>query len=155
MNGKIWENCIQESCRKDNYFCKKLADGTSSWNRGDSQVRFQKSNECDFIIFNGDKLLLLEAKCHKGKSLPFQCIRESQIKGLTEKSKYDNVLCGILVLFSDIEQAYFIDIRVFNILKNLSNRQSISLNDLKQHGKLVNITKLRVRYYVDLADIFY
>jgi recombination protein U len=153
MTGKNWEKCIQKSCEKRIMFCKKLADGTSNWNRNDSLVRFQKSNECDFIIFNGEKLLLLEAKVHKGKSIPLTCIRESQIKGLTEKSIYKNVICGLLILFDDLEEAYFLNIHDFARFERLSERKSIPVSYCQETGLRVPLKKKKINYDIELNDI--
>ena len=153
MNGKQWENCIKKSCEKRYIFCKKLADGTSSWNKNDNNVRFQKSNECDFIIFDGNKLLMLEAKCHKGKSLPINCIRKNQIIGLCDKSVYKNVVCGLLVLFSDLEEAYFINIQDFIKFQRTFNRKSIPIKWCKENCINVKINKKKTNYDISIQDI--
>lgn len=153
MNGKVWEKCIQDSCNKRLIFCKKLSDGTANWNRGNELVRFQKSNECDFIIFNGEKLLLLEAKVHKGKSIPLDCIRESQIKGLKEKSIYKNVICGLLILFSDLEEAYFLNIQDYLKFLRISDRKSIPFSYCQDNGIKVCLKKKIKNYDIDIQDI--
>jgi recombination protein U len=135
-------------------FCKKLSDGTANWQHNDVNVRFQKSNECDFIIFNGEKLLMLEAKAHKGKSIPLNCIRESQVKGLIERSIYSNVICGLLILFSDVEQAYFLNIHEFEKYLRTSVKKSIPISYLEEYGVKIDIRKKVKNYDVNIADIF-
>ena len=153
MNGKVWEKCIQDSCNKRMIFCKRLNDGTANWNRGDTQVRFQKGNECDFILFNGEKLMLIEAKVHKGKSIPLGCIRPNQIKGLTEKAMYKNVICGLLILFSDLEEAYFLSIQEYLRFVRTSERKSIPFSYCKENGAKVSITKKIKTYDIKIDDI--
>lgn len=153
MNGKTWEKCIQASCDKRLIFCKKLADGTANWGQQGVQTRFQKSNECDFIIFNENKLLMLEAKCHKGKSIPINCIRKSQVSGLTKKSIYKGVICGLLILFSDIEEAYFLNIHDYLKFVRTSERKSIPISYLQQNGIKVELKKKKITYDISIESI--
>lgn len=154
-DGKRWEKCISNSCKEDKIFCKKLSDGTSSWSKNDSKVRFQKNNECDFIIYGGgNKLLLVEAKCHKGKSLPLNCIRQNQIDGMFEKSKYENVVCGLLVLFSEVEKAYFLKIEDFIEFMHNEHRKSIPIEYFEKEGISVQICKKITNYYVDILHLY-
>ena len=157
MTGKQWEQCIQRSCDKRVIFCKKLADGTGSWSRESVQVRFQQSNECDFVIFDSagnGTLLLLEAKVHKGASIPLGCIRESQVKGLLKRSVYDRVICGILVFFRDYEEAYFFNIQDYIKFTRIYNRKSIPLSYFQQNATKVKIKKKQVNYDISIEDIF-
>lgn len=153
MNGKAWERCIQESCDKRMIFCKRLNDGTANWNRGNTQVRFQKPNECDFIIFSEGKLALVEAKVHKGKSIPLDCIRPSQIKGLTERAMFKGVICGLLILFSDLEEAYFLTIQEYLRFVRTNERKSIPFSYCRENGAKINITKKIKNYDIKIDDI--
>ncbi len=154
MTGKQFEQCIQKSCDKRLIFCKKLADGTANWHRESVQVRFQKSNECDFIAFNGEVLLMLEAKVHRGNSIPLNCIRDSQVQGLIKRSIYKRVICGLIVFFVDHEEVYFLNIQDYLKFTRLYTRKSIPLEFFQRNGKKIKISKKRVNYDIQIEDIF-
>lgn len=129
-NGKRFENNFKNSM-PDNVFFYRFRDGTSSWDKG-SQTRFQKSNICDCMMFDGGYLYLLELKSTKGKSLPLSNIRKNQVDDLIAASNHRNVIAGMVVEFSDLGQVYFMPI---DLVKNWfydSDRKSIPLQSFQE-----------------------
>ena len=58
-------------------------------------------NPSDFIVYKKPHEVYVECKSHRGNTLPFSCIREEQIKGMTEKAKIEGVKAGIIVWYID------------------------------------------------------
>jgi recombination protein U len=124
-SGKRFEKNFQESI-PEKIFHYRLRDNTSSWG-GNDQVRFQVPNICDYILFHNGTLCLLELKSHKGKSLPFNCIRENQEKELI-KATEKGVIGGILVEFSDVNRVFWLDIQSFVEYKKIIDRKSVPIS---------------------------
>jgi len=148
--GKKFEEDFKKSV-PECVFYYRFKDGTASWNKSD-KVRFQAHNICDCLIFNNVKLFLLELKSHKGKSLPFSCIRDKQLEELFQANKFGNIQAGLVINFRDLEETYFIDIdKVMNFIHH-SDRKSIPVEFLKAEGKFLPQFKKRTRYTYDLID---
>lgn len=73
-------------------------------------------------------------KDEKGKSLPLNCIRESQREELTKYSKYKNTICGIAINFQDVEECYWLFIDQINDFISSSNRNSIPIAYCRENG---------------------
>ena len=145
-SGKRFENNFKESVPKGVFFYR-FRDGTSSWDSNES-TRFQASNICDCMIFNGS-LFLLELKNHKGKSIPFTCIRENQINELV-KAQHCGVKAGFVFNFQDLEEAYFIDAYTINDYMVDNERKSFPYIWCEQMGVKLENKKLRTNYRYDL-----
>lgn len=147
--GKRFEENFKKSVPK-NIFYYRLRDGASSWG-GNEKVRFQIENICDSIMYDGDYLYTLELKSTKGKSFPFSNIREHQITDLLWCSSFINVISGLIIDFSDLDECYFIEI---NNLKNYINntvRKSIPIDYCKNNCLKIDVEKKRInkRYNVE------
>ncbi len=142
--GKKFENNFRDSMPDDVFFYR-FRDGTSSWDKGE-MTRFQQKNICDCMLHDGKYLYLLELKSHKGKSLPLSAIRENQIKSLTDADKHKNIIAGLIVNFSDIEETYFMDIKLaFKWFYN-GVRKSIPLSEFRTYCMPINAYKKKVNY---------
>lgn len=143
-SGKKFENNFRDSMPDDVFFYR-FRDGTSSWEKGE-MTRFQQKNICDCMMHDGKYLYLLELKSHKGKSLPLSAIRENQIKSLTDADKHKNIIAGLIVNFSDIEETYFMDIKLaFKWFYN-GVRKSIPLSEFRTYCMPINAYKKKVNY---------
>ncbi len=149
-NGKKFEEDFKKSVPED-WFFYRFKDGTGSWG-GNSKVRFQSSNICDFMIFNGD-LYLLELKSHKGKSLPLSCIRPNQLKEMFKASQ-KGVGAYIIVNFSDLKITYKLHIKWVKYFIDNFTRKSIPLYYFEALGDLINSEKKITRYRYDLKEVF-
>ena len=63
-------------------------------------------------LFDGDYLYLLELKSTKGKSLSLNNIRKNQVDDLMAASEYANIVSGLIVNFADVEETYFMPIKL-------------------------------------------
>jgi recombination protein U len=151
-SGKRLEANIKSSADYQSIFNYRLRDNAGAFSQGN--LRFTSSNMCDFMLFYNGILLCLEAKNHKGKSLPLSCIRDNQYKQLINASIHYGVVCGILVYFEDLQQAYFLDIRRIEQFKRQEKRQSIPVDYFKQYGVSVKITQKKVNYTLDIKHLF-
>lgn len=140
--GKRFEQNFKRSV-PDNIFYYRFRDGSSSWG-GNDKVRFQQTNICDCFMFDGDYLYLLELKSTKGKSLPFNNIKEHQIKDLLWASDYANTICGLVIEFSELSECYFIEISQLKEFYDKTNRKSIPVDYLREKGIKIEIKKLKV-----------
>lgn len=141
-NGKRFEENFKKSVPNDVFFYRFRDSGTSFGSN--DKVRFTPSNIADCELFDGNRLYLLELKSIKGKSIPFGNIRENQIKELARASKYKNIISGIVIEFSTIDRAFFINIDyIVEFLLN-ADRKSIPLNYCEEKGTEIEITKKRV-----------
>ena len=100
--GKQFEQSFKKSV-PSNVLIYKFKDGTANFDgQKNDNVRFQAKNVCDFMMFNGRYLYLLELKSLKGKSIPFGNFRDNQIKELTKMQHFRNVIAGFIINFRDV-----------------------------------------------------
>lgn len=141
-SGKRFEQNWKKSIPKD-IFYYRFRDGSSSWG-GNDKVRFQQSNICDCLMFDGDYLYLLELKSTKGKSLPFNNIKKHQIDDLLWASEYANTICGLVIEFSELIECYFIEINKLKEFYDKTSRKSIPIDYLRENGTKIEIKRLKV-----------
>ena len=147
-SGKRFEQNWKNSIPKD-IFYYRFRDGSSSWG-GNDKVRFQQTNICDCLMFDGDYLYLLELKSTKGKSLPFNNIKKHQIDDLLWASEYANTICGLVVEFSDLTGCYFIEIGRFKAFYDSTNRKSIPIDCLRKNGIKIGTEKKKINSKFDV-----
>ena len=147
-SGKRFEQNWKNSIPKD-IFYYRFRDGSSSWG-GNDKVRFQQTNICDCLMFDGDYLYLLELKSTKGKSLPFSNIKEHQIKDLLWASDYANTICGLVIEFSELSECYFIEISQFKTFYDVTDRKSISIDYLRENGIKIGAKKKKINSCFDI-----
>lgn len=147
-SGKRFEQNWKNSIPKD-IFYYRFRDGSSSWG-GNDKVRFQQTNICDCLMFDGDYLYLLELKSTKGKSLPFNNIKKHQIDDLLWASEYANTICGLVVEFSDLTGCYFIEIGRFKAFYYSTNRKSIPIDYLRKNGIKIGTEKKKINSKFDV-----
>lgn len=130
----------------DYVFYYRFRDGTASWGGDKENTRFQQSNICDCMMFDGHKLYLLELKSHKGKSLPFSAIRQNQIDELAKSLTYQGVTSGFVVNFSDVARTFFADANLVANYVFIGERKSIPLAWFEEHGKEIQGKLKKVHY---------
>lgn len=139
-----WKNSIPKGI-----FYYRFRDGSSSWG-GNDKVRFQQTNICDCLMFDGDYLYLLELKSTKGKSLSFNNIKKHQIDDLLWASEYANTICGLVIEFSEFVECYFIEINKFKAFYNQTNRKSIPIDYLQKNGIKIGTEKKKINSKFDI-----
>ena len=152
--GQKFEDNFRKSIDRDNpeLFYYRFKDGTANWDRSNQNVRFQAHNIADHFIFYRNRLFICELKSHKGKSLPFSCIRDTQYAEMFEASKKKNVLCLVFVFFSDIEECYVTSIQRIIEFRVNSDRKSIPLSFFQEHGFKIDCRKLKTNYRFDVQS---
>lgn len=141
-SGKRLESNFKKSIPDDIFFYR-FKDGSSAWG-GNDKVRFQSSNICDCLIFNGSKLYLLELKSTKGKSLPFANIRENQLKELSLATYYKNIVSGLVIEFSDLDRCFFMYISDITDFIRQGIRKSVPIEYCEEKGIEIEIKKKKV-----------
>lgn len=149
--GKQFEQAFRKSIPiSDKIYYYRLKDTATSYYGGNDNLRFSQNNIADSIMFyNGNflsYLFILEFKSHKGKSLPLTCIRDNQLKEMTEASKKIGVRPMLVVFFSDVEKCYALDIEDVNIFIKLCDRKSIPIEYFENNAKEIEVIKLRTNY---------
>jgi recombination protein U len=149
--GKVFENNFRLSIPKTpNVFYYRLKDTASSYYGGNEFLRFSQSNIADAFLLNTSEkathLLILELKNHKGKSLPYNAIRENQLNEMLKASEYNNVVPLLIVFFIDIERCFSLHIvKVMKFIQE-SERKSIPIEYFEEEGTEIEVIKLRTNY---------
>lgn len=145
--GKKFEEDFIKSV-PESVFRYRFRDGTAGWGEQD-KTRFQATNICDFMLFDG-RLWLLELKSHKGKSIPFSCIRENQLTELSKAENFTGIIPGMIFNFRDTAQTYFVHIRHIYYYYHHADRKSFPLEWVQEYGQEIRaeLKKVRYRYFV-------
>lgn len=147
-SGKRLEDNFKKSI-PDNIFYYRFKDGTSAWDGGNA--RFQAKNICDYLLFK-KQLYLIELKSHKGKSIPFSCIRDNQEKELLDARTY-NIECGLIIELSDIGRVFYLDIIDYHWFKQKTSKKSIPLSLLEEKGIEIEIIKKKVNIRLNINKL--
>ena len=146
-SGKKFEQCFRKSV-PSHVFYYRLKDSSNTWSNGNT--RFTLTNACDVVMFDGSILYLLELKSTKGKSLPLKNIKDHQISDLLAFSHFKNVLCGLVIEFSECNTCYFIEISLIDKFKKEANRMSIPIDYCQNNGIKIDLKRLRVNVKLDI-----
>lgn len=145
----------------------RLKDSAQSYNNS-ANTRFTWDNPCDFFLYDSISHLFypIECKSTKYKSISFQIdqndksskmIKFHQIESLTDMSKYNGVIAGLILNFRDeknnTERTYFQSIIDFNRMKKEINKTSFNELDLILYNAIkINGEKKRVHYKWDIDE---
>ena len=157
--GKKFEEDFKNSVNTDEIFLQRLKDGTTGTVNG-QMVRFKNKNLCDFILFRDGLLVLVELKSFLGKSMPFSNIKDTVdeqqtfLYNLRLEARKNNVKAYMILNFRELNETYAIDIHNFDKFYKMTNKKSISINEVRQLGKqLFQYKKIKsFRYVID--DLF-
>lgn len=149
--GQKFEDNFRSSINRDSkdLFFYRFKDGTANWNPNE-KTRFQAHNICDCMVFYRQNLFLFELKSHKGKSLPLNCIRESQLKEMCLAGAKENVLPFVITFFDDLGECYAIHIKYVFQFWLLSDRKSIPLSYFQENGFKIDSHLLKTNYRFDV-----
>ena len=141
--GKKFEEDFKKSVPDDVYFLRLQDAG--GWSNADN-TRFTVSNICDAIMYKVPFLHMIELKSHKGKSIPFSCIREKQLLKLAEADNYNGVAAWFIFNFRDAESTYAV--RATKLIDFMSNtdRKSIPIDFCAKKGIVLPAVKKRTRW---------
>lgn len=149
--GKKFEQDIKNSVPED-VFYYRLKDGTASW--GGEETRFQCQNACDCIMFHTPHMYMFELKSHKGKSLPFSCIRDNQLLELVQAA-HKGVIAGFIVNLRDVDKTFYVGAVTVQELINTLDRKSIPLEFFDTQCIELYGQKKRTRWRYDILNLFY
>ena len=165
--GKIFEH--QWKLSVPNYaLCLRLKDSTGAF--GNGNLRFSSKNPFDYMMWNPDRRLLfaLELKSVSGRSISFERTKDEkngeihfhQIQGLKEWDAFAGTICGFVIEFREIETTIFLPIYEFQILTEVIDKKSFTIEDLDEHDirymvipqqKLIQNYKYDVDYFISFA----
>ena len=148
--GKKFEEDFKKSVPDDVYFLRLQDAG--GWSNADN-TRFTVSNICDAIMFKVPFLHMVELKSHKGKSIPFSCIREKQLLKLAEADMYSGVVAWFIFNFRSVESTYAVRASKLIIFKETTERKSIPLDFCAANGIYIPAAKKRTRWTYLLESI--
>ena len=141
--GKIFEEEVKASFPED-FYVERYKDDTAGF--------YGVSNPADYRLYKYPYTFLLELKTHKGKSIPLDKIRDSQIRGMFRASQHIGIFAGFLINFRDLEETYYIPVSDVMIYISLTERKSIPVEWCRDKGIRISQTKKRVRYSYDLRS---
>jgi recombination protein U len=152
--GKLFEQDWKNSVPED-IFYYRFRDGTASYYGGsdNENIRFQQSNICDCLMYLNPQLWLVDLKSHKGKSIPFNCFKDNQVKELSKAMMHEGVKAGFIVNFRDVEETYFIKANDIEYYIAHSERKSIPLDWCGENGIAIGQRKLKVRYRYNVDEL--
>ena len=155
--GKIFENSFKASIPDSNFYLR-LKDSPATWGTVNEKARFTPSNACDCILHFEGVLFLAELKSHKGKSIPFSCFRDNQLKELAKVSCRKDEVAIAIFNFRDVAETYIVfmdNVIEFIETNNLTgNRKSIPLEWCRQIGMPMNQTLKKVNYSYAVEPAF-
>ena len=154
--GKKFEQRLR-SCIPDYCLMIRLNDSPASLKK---TMRFVPSNPCDYIMFDSKnkRLVPMELKSTKSKSIGMSMIRSNQIDGLTKFASYDNVFPCFIFNFRDEEnhndRCYCQHISDFNRMIAEIDKKSFNEIDLIMHGAIkIDGTKAISRWTWDVDGL--
>lgn len=166
--GKNFESIIKSNAP---HYLKvtRIPDPPQSFTQR-SDTRFSKKNPYDFEAFDSIHRIdyCLELKTVAQKYITFHTCEDDekekksaniqwhQIDGLTNASKYDNVIAGFLLNFrldNNEQFLYFLNIKDFNKFRISTTKKSMNIMDIVLCGGVkINGEKLRVNYRWNLDE---
>lgn len=151
--GKQFEADIKKSV-PDSCYLYRFKDSASSFSDA-TNTSFTPSNICDYLMLDDESrtLYFLELKTHKGTSLPFSAIRQSQIKQMTDAGKH-NLVTGFMINLREKDNfTAFIRIDDFNRMMEETGKKSCNIKDIMDYGGVkIKSEKKRTSYRYDLKD---
>lgn len=140
--GKIFEEEIKASF-PPGYYVERYKDDTAGF--------YGVSNPADFRLYRYPYTFLLELKTHKGSSIPFSRIRDSQITGMRKAVEYKGIYGGFIFNFRDLEETYYIAVLDAVFYMANADRKSFPVEWVRKAGVKIEQSKKRVRYVYDMA----
>lgn len=144
--GKKFEQQIFSQINSKGICIDRLKDDMSGW-KGSGNV-------CDFTVFYKGHLFYIECKAIHGGTFNYKLIRDNQYFGLLEKSKFENIIAGVLVWFVDKDVTVFLPI---DFIKSDREYGAKSFNPTKDFPAPCTIFKgqKRIIYFdYDLGNAF-
>lgn len=149
--GKIFEEEIKKSI-PEGYYYYRFKDNAASFGTGEG-TRFTSHNICDCMVMGEKYLYLLELKCHKGSSIPFNCIRKNQIEEMS-KVFHNKIKLYFILNFREKEKTFAVEAKKLKEYMETTDRKSIPIDWCRENGIEIIGTKKKVKYNYDLKEFF-
>lgn len=127
--GKNFEEVVRKAFEKvPNVSIDRLRDAPKKLKGVD--------NPSDFIVYKKPHEIYVECKSHRGNTFPLSCIREEQLKGMTEKWLKEGVIAGFMIWFIDHDLTVWVSI---DMIKTMIwfDKKSLNIKDLDMIPHLV------------------
>lgn len=156
--GKIFEDNWKSSC-PNNVFLYRPPDAAQSF-YPNSELKFSNRSLCDFLMYDGRKLYVLELKTtltnftfERTEDDCKRMIHWHQIETLNKISQYPNTVSGFLLDYRNSGNTYFIGISDFLSLINCLNKNSFTEHDMLTYSSVIEIEKklLKVNYRCNVS----
>jgi recombination protein U len=146
-DGKKFEEDFRRSTPPE-VFVHRVKDAGS-----DKQHLFGVRNECDYIVYCQPWLHLWELKSHKGKSIPFGALTDTQLEKLAEHSDKPGVKTAFIFNYRDLEETWCVPAWHVRAYVLTSWRKSFPVDWCRQVGVRVDQQKVRTRYRYDVDKL--
>ena len=150
---KLFEEDFKKSIPKG-YWFYRFKDGTGNFGGTKNEnVRFQAHNISDCEVMGKKYLFVLELKSHKGSSIPFNCIRATQLKEMSEIN-HELVKAYFIFNYRDLENTFAVDVQTVKEYIEKSDRKSIPIKWAMEKGIEIKGIKKKVRFRYELESFF-
>lgn len=134
------------------YWYYRFRDGTANYRgKTNENVRFQQSNIADCLISTDKMLFICELKSHKGKSLPFNCVRPNQIEQMQKAAKFNFICPLLIVFFANVERCFAVHIDDWAAYIENSEKKSANIQEFETFAYEIKAKKLQTHYRYDIA----
>jgi penicillin-binding protein-related factor A (putative recombinase) len=141
-SGKVFEEDFRQSSEA---FIEVDVNRLNDPVGGQAGVR----NICDFIVYMQPYIYYLELKSRQGNTLSFKDITKVQWTGLQKKAAKPGAIPGVLVNYSDYNEAYFVHIDQLVKLRDVEGKKSLHIDFARQHGIKLLGERKRTRFAYD------
>jgi recombination protein U len=146
--GKQFERDFILSFSAD-FWKYRLRDNPAAWHvTNDGNSRFTTKNICDYIVYDykNGRLLLLELKSTKQKSMPFINLKKHQIDSLFKSIKYAGVVAYFVFEFRTQALVFAIPAETIYDYYSQDDRKSFSLDWCRKNGIQISCQLRRTHY---------
>jgi recombination protein U len=146
-DGKKFEEDFRKSTPPE-VFVHRVKDAGSQ-----GQHLFGVRNICDYIVYRQPWLHLWELKSHKGKSIPFGALTDTQLAALAEHGTKPGVKTAFIFNFRDLGETWYVRAWRARAYVLSSGRKSFPIEWVRGVGKRVDQQKVRTRYRYDVDKL--
>ena len=101
-------------------------------------------------MFSQCNLFLLELKSHKGRSLPFSCIKLKHLEDMVKANEFKGIHSYIVINFRDELETYAVYAHRILKFMQTTDRKSIPISFCQENGVLIPQHKKKVHFKYDV-----
>lgn len=148
--GKRNETAIREACKRlPDVLCERLWDSLGG--------KMNLKQPSDFIIYKYPNIFYVEAKSTAGDQLPMANISDFQWKSLSERSKVNGCISGIMVEYRISEneiRVFFVNIEDLKQIRHREGKKYLNVEEAVEIGIEIETKKKKVNFAYDLKTFF-